>query len=83
MLTTAAAVTRLYSMKYMFVKLSRPSVTTFMLGEFTTISGQNSSFHVHMNFTITSVASAGFTEGRITRQKIRSSPAPSMRAASM
>src|SRR5207247_3102881 len=35
-LTTAAAVTRLYSMKYMLVKLTSPSVTTFIVGEFTT-----------------------------------------------
>jgi len=69
-------------MKYMLVKLTSPSVTTFIVGEFTTTSGQNSSFHVHMNFTITRVAIAGFTAGRITRQKIPSSPAPSMRAAS-
>ena len=83
MLSTAAAVTALYSMKYMLVKLTSPSVTTFMVGEFTTTRGQNSSFHVHMNLTITSVARAGLTEGRITRQKIPSSLEPSMRAASM
>src|SRR6267142_2647118 len=70
MLRTAAAVTRLYSMKYMFVKLTRPS-------------GQKSSVQVHMNLTITSVARAGLTEGRTTRQKMPSSLAPSMRAASM
>jgi hypothetical protein len=36
-----------------------------------------------MNLMMTSVASAGFTMGRITRQKIASSPQPSIRAASM
>src|SRR5262249_58429845 len=83
MLTTAAAVTRLYSMKYMFVKLTRPRVTTFIAGELITTSGQKSSFQVHMNLMMTSVAIAGATDGRTIRQKMPSSPAPSMRAASI
>src|SRR5438093_12808457 len=77
-LTTAAAVTRLYSMKYMLVKLTRPSVTTFIVGEFTTMSGQNSTFHVHMNFTITRVEMAGFNSGRSINQTSLDSTSPEL-----
>src|SRR6266702_1054148 len=45
-LTTAAAVTRLYSMKYMLVKPISPMVTVFMDGEFTTTRGQNAEVRV-------------------------------------
>ncbi len=83
MLITAAAVRRLYSMKYMLVKLMSPIVTTFICGLLITTIGQKNSFQLHMNLMISSVAMAGFTDGRITRKKIRSSLAPSMRAASM
>src|SRR2546425_9940107 len=79
-LTTAAAVTRLYSMKYMLVKLTSPSVTTFIVGEFTTTSGQNSSFHVHMNFTMTRGAMAGFTAGRDQPPEEPNAPAPAVGA---
>src|SRR5947209_19495246 len=75
-LTTAAAVTRLYSMKDMLVKLTSPSVTTFIVGAFTTTRGQHRSFHVHMKFTMTRDARAGFTAARITRQQIPNSHAP-------
>ncbi len=58
-------------------------VTTRMLGLLITTSGQKNSFQFHMNLMMSSVAMAGFTEGRITLKKIRSSLQPSMRAASM
>ena len=48
-----------------------------------TTSGQRKLFHDVRNVRIPSVASAGPQSGRITEKKIRSSPAPSMRAASM
>ena len=69
MLITAAAVSRLYSMKYMLVKLIRPIVTTFICGLLITTIGQKNSFQLHMNLMISSVAMAGFTDGRITEEE--------------
>ena len=71
MLITAAAVRRLYSMKYILVKLIRPMVTTFIWGLLITTIGQKNSFQLHMNLMISNVAMAGFTDGRITEKKIR------------
>ena len=58
-------------------------VTTFIVGLLITTIGQKNSFQFHMNLMISRVAMAGFTDGRITEKKIRSSLQPSMRAASM
>src|SRR5215831_3505344 len=82
-LSITAAVSRLYSMKYMLVKLMRPTVTTFICGLVVTTMGQKNSFQLHMNLMIRSVAMAGFTDGSTTEKKIPSSLPPSMRAASM
>ena len=41
------------------------------------------SFHIHRNWKIASEAIAGPPSGRIRRQKIVNSPAPSIRAASI
>src|SRR5512139_3468748 len=54
----------------MLVKLIKPMVTTRMLGLFTTTSGQKNSFQFHMNLMMSSVAMAGFTDGRTTLKKI-------------
>src|SRR4030095_16074306 len=83
MLITAAAVRRLYSMKYILVKLIRPIVATFIWGLLITTIGQKNACQLHMNLMISNVAMAGFTDGRITEKKMRSSLQPSMRAASM
>ena len=56
MLITAAAVRRLYSMKYMLVKLMRPMVTTFIWGLLITTIGQKNSFQVPTVIRIASVA---------------------------
>ncbi len=46
------------------------------------VSATSRSFHVHRNWKIASDAIAGSPSGRISRKKIRSSDAPSMRADS-
>src|SRR5258706_15653054 len=80
MLTTAAAVSRLYSMKYMWVKLISPMETTFIWGLLITTIGQKNSFQFHINLMISREAMAGLKDATITSNKIRSSQDPSMRA---
>ena len=64
-------------------KLASPTGMVNIVGFATAIRGQRKAFQLPMKLKMARMARAGVTRGRTTVKKIRNSPFPSTRAASM